>query len=160
MPHACPDIACLAVTAPRRDFSSLQLPELLRRFTARQHYTANQQTWYQQHPQQLLPPTPRMQTLLDGVVDWKVYNPDDGFVGFGVNLVHLNPQLLGLAVQLRASPGGRGTPEWACFLCKAVRQRVTCWCYRCPQRTSAWLRGHHSGCYMCDVGMPKQDITF
>jgi hypothetical protein len=106
------------MTPARRDFSSLQLPELLRYFTIRQQRVpANQQTWYHQHPQQLLPPTLRMRELLAGVLEWQEYSPEAGFVGFGANLVHLNPQLLALAVQLLAKPGVWWSPLSALASC-------------------------------------------
>jgi hypothetical protein len=60
---------------------------------------------FTQHPQGLLPPNEHIRRLLVDLLDYTRYDPDDGFVGFGVNLVHLTPQLLQLQVNLQARLG-------------------------------------------------------
>lgn len=46
-----------------------------------------------------------MRKLLDGLLDWHCYDPDQGFVGIGSNLVYLNPQLLNISVNVKGTPG-------------------------------------------------------
>lgn len=66
-----------------------------------------EQAWYTQHPQDLRLPSAAMRNLLEGVLDWHRYDPSDGFIGFGHNLVYLNQQLLSTRVDVVARPG-----EW------------------------------------------------
>jgi hypothetical protein len=63
------------------------------------------QAWYSHHSQRLLLPPHHILQLLTGVLDWHRYDPQEGFVGFGVNLLHLNSQLLDLPVGVPAQQG-------------------------------------------------------
>lgn len=99
------------VLGRNRDMTALDLRELVDFY----HYPApagqqvlQEQVWYTQHPQRLLPPLATMRSLLEGVLDWGRYDPADGFVGFGHNLVYLNPQLLSTRVDVLARPGNHG----------------------------------------------------
>lgn len=90
----------------RRDWYGLDMPELISRYYAGPpQHVPQDQAWYSQHSQRLLLPPPHILQLLNGVLDWHRYDPQEGFVGFGVNLLHLNPQLLTLPVVLQAQQG-------------------------------------------------------
>lgn len=92
-----------------RDMTALDLRELVEYYHCPTPSSLlAEQVWYAQHPQRLLPPSTAVRSLLEGVLDWHRYDPSDGFIGFGHNLVYLNPQLLGLRVDVVARPGERG----------------------------------------------------
>lgn len=64
-----------------------------------------QASWYAGHRQRLVPPPRRVQEALEGVLNWHSYDPQQGFVGFAVNLVALNPRQLGLNLPIEAVVG-------------------------------------------------------
>lgn len=94
-----------------RDMTALDVRELVEYYhcpTLASQQPPPQQAWYMQHTQRLLLPSAAVRSLLEGVLVWHCYEPSDGFIGFGHNLVYLNPQLLGLRVNVVARPGERG----------------------------------------------------
>jgi hypothetical protein len=54
------------------------------------------------HPQRPLKPSPDLLRLCQGVFELGRYTPEHGFVGVGVNLVHLTPAQLAVAVPVAA----------------------------------------------------------
>lgn len=93
----------------------------------------NDSAWYLQHPQQLLPPPRWARDLLLGVLDWCKYDDEQGFIGFGYNLIHLNPGLLGLQVNVPAQEGEcclfmpwHTTPQQALGTICVVKHLGTC----------------------------------
>jgi hypothetical protein len=63
-------------------------------------------SWLYSHPQQLVPPSASLARLLQGVLKWAEYDPAEGFVGFGINLLRLTPQQLAFTVAVRGTPSG------------------------------------------------------
>ncbi|WIA37875.1 hypothetical protein OEZ86_014722 [Tetradesmus obliquus] len=82
-------------------------PNQQRRQASLQHALqhAGRAAWMIQHPQQLVPPSRDLAALLQGVLRWEGYHPQEGFVGFGINLLRLSSE------QLRFSVAVRGTPN-------------------------------------------------
>jgi hypothetical protein len=62
--------------------------------------------WMYSHPQQLVPPSDSLARLLHGVLKWAEYDPNEGFVGFGINLLRLTPQQLAFTVAVRGTLQG------------------------------------------------------
>jgi hypothetical protein len=110
-----------------RDMTALDLRELVDYYhcpAPAGQQVLQEQVWYTQHPQRLLPPSATMRSLLEGVLDWGRYDPADGFVGFGHNLVYLNPQLLSTRVEVLARPG---EPGQGCRGAIAMLAGAVCW---------------------------------
>lgn len=63
------------------------------------------EAWYSSHPQQLLPPNDKMNSILQGLLDTSCYHPETGFIGFGSNLLVLNERQLGLHLDIHALLG-------------------------------------------------------
>ena len=91
-----------------RGFICLDLSTLYRHYIAPASQRSQSQglAWLAQHPQRLLFPSRRIQGLLNAVLNWWEYDPDDGFVGFGANLLHLNSRLLDMQFTVKAKSGG------------------------------------------------------
>lgn len=81
-------------------------PNQQRRQASLQHALqhAGRAAWMIQHPQQLVPPSRDLAALLQGVLRWEGYHPQEGFVGFGINLLRLSSEQLRFSVTVRGTP--------------------------------------------------------
>lgn len=114
----CPDMPL--VWCRRSYFYNLAQLSLVERYALPPAATSapaagNNWLWLKQHQQRLIEPSASVQKQLEGVIDLDRYVPEQGFVGFGHNLVHLNPAQLRLQIKVEAPTGGQlaAASRWA-----------------------------------------------